>query len=314
MKWPSETQIYKLISYKSTAETPRESDEEKCPICLDSFEDDNDIFVCHNIHKYHLSCISAFINRKLRNMDWEEILYPTFKCPLSNIEYTCDELASISDHIVFSDETTDYIHFRKPNSDTIYQTFSVDENELYGLVKKTREFENAMYHYHYAGPLRNEVLTKIEKYKDGNLEWFSEHVGVRNQEIKTSSTHYRDGSEHSKVTYEGPRGFERKVKKEFFSARVMQFYEGPKYHEKLVRAEFEATAQTPFQVQEFEGEKGHECLVKTFDPSTNKTCFFQGPKGHERRKRCEYPDKVEYYEGESRREEIVRTRRKRTAT
>ena len=277
MKWFSENRLNKLISYKST----RNANE--CPICFETLEDDDNIFVCHNVHKYHKHCIGDYIGLKLRNdMDWKNVFYPTFKCPLSRVEYTCDELVAISEHII-SSANGDYIQFNKPGSSTNYQTFSVWKNKLDGLYNKAREFKNgAVLYSYYKGPMGDEYMITAEKYKEGMIEYH--------------------------IEYQGPKGSERKVEKE--TVICTQYYEGQKGMERRVRAEIKETAQNPYQIQYFQGEKNHESIVKIVEPSANKTCFYEGMRGQERKVKCEYPDRVDYYEGERFHERLVRTEKK----
>jgi hypothetical protein len=332
MEWYSESKLETLTNYRSAQEQNQETQEETCPICYDSFEDDQPVFECHTHHKYHHDCLENFVNTKLNQLQWNHLhSYPLFRCPLSNITYLCEELANISQFITLSPDK-DFIRFDNPNSVTDSMTFRVHENQLNGLYKKTFQTHGDVLHFYFTDPLHRERMIKVETHRQEKVLNITTFFGPRNQEKKVSVTFFKNDELYKKATYQGMKNNERLVSLEYFTVTHPKtiFYEGPKGSEKRVRIEFVTAthyfdgprgferlvraeikdAQKPLQVQYFQGIKNHEHLVRLFIASIPETCFFEGPKKAERKVRCEYEDRIEYYEGEALNEQVVRTERR----
>ena len=301
-----------------------------CPICMETFDREANIFVCHTYHRYHSDCIRNFVDFELAQMNWHSSrFYPSFKCPLSNISYSCSEIAHISQRVSLL-ENGNLIKYEDSGLQKFSVIFRVYNNELNGLYKRrwTIDDENdIVIEKVFSGPMYKERKVRMTQYKRGLLCYEVLFFGSRGREFQAILNVYDEnedlkskqmfegeklaerlvyieylGSNPYTVYFEGEKGMERKVRSEHFGYTV--YFEESNSFERKIRVEmYEPKRQTRF----FEGLKGHERLVKIVDHLNCRTSFFEGPRNEERIIKCAYKDRIKYYEGKAYEEQLVHT-------
>lgn len=88
------------ISFNNLHNIHQDSYNNECPICIDSFNNNNESLQLHCNHTYHISCLSTYIETEFtklaKQVNRETCLFcKQFKCPLCRKSIRCKDIKDI---------------------------------------------------------------------------------------------------------------------------------------------------------------------------------------------------------------------------